>query len=78
MSVVEYKVKFTQLSLYASMMVATERERCRCFEEGYHMRYEKGFHRKSYGELCVASMRAKRLQKERHAYFQTQKQKRNT
>ena len=33
-SVAEYEVKFTQLSHYALAMVATERDRCRRFEEG--------------------------------------------
>ena len=38
LSVADYEVKFTQLSHYAPMMVATERDRCRRFEEGSIMR----------------------------------------
>ena len=34
MSVVEYEVKFTQLSHYALAMVAIKRDRCRRFDEG--------------------------------------------
>ena len=34
MTVAEYEVRFTQLSRYAPMMVATEKDRCRRFEEG--------------------------------------------
>ena len=36
MTVAEYEVRFTQLSHYAPMMVATERDRCCRFEEGFH------------------------------------------
>ena len=34
MSVAEYEVRFTQLSHYASVLVATERDKCRRFEDG--------------------------------------------
>ena len=36
MTVAEYEVRFTQLSHYAPMMVFTERDRCRRFEDGLH------------------------------------------
>ena len=34
MNVAEYEVRFTQLSHYAPMMVTTDRDKCRRFEEG--------------------------------------------
>ena len=36
MTVAEYEMKFTQLSPYAPMMVATERDKCRRFKDGLH------------------------------------------
>ena len=34
MSVAEYGLKFTQLSVYAANLVSTEQEKCHKFEEG--------------------------------------------
>ena len=38
LSVADYEEKFTQLSHYADFLVATERDKCRHFEEG--LRYD--------------------------------------
>ena len=35
-TVAEYEMRFTQLSHYAPTMVATERDKCRRFEDGLH------------------------------------------
>ena len=36
MTVAEYGLKFTQLSVYAANLVSTEEEKCQKFEEGLH------------------------------------------
>ena len=68
MTVADYEVKFNQLSRYASSLVATDRDKCRMFEEG--LKYEirnritpTDF--QSYIKLRVATIRAERLAKER-------------
>ena len=76
MSVAEYEVKFTQLIHYALAMVATERDRCRHFEEG--LKYEirsKITHGdlRSNIDLRVAAIKAERLIKERPTFFQRPK-----
>ena len=43
MSIMDYEVQFNQLSRYASYMVATERDKCRKFEEGRPMQSEVKF-----------------------------------
>ena len=76
MSVAEYEVKFTQLSHYAKPMVATERDRCRRFEEGLsydiRSRITPGDLR-SYTDLRAGAIRAERIQKEKQTHFQKQK-----
>ena len=63
-TVAEYEVRFTQLSHYAPMMVATEKDRCRRFEEGLNYeirdRLTPGDLR-SYPDLRAAAIRAERL-----------------
>ena len=76
MSVAEYEVKFTQLSHYALAMVATERDRCRHFEEGvkYEIRSKNTpGDLRSYTDLRVPAIRAERLIKERPTFFQRPK-----
>ena len=79
MTVAEYEVRFTQLSHYAPMMVATDRDRCRRFEEGLNYeirdRLTPGDLR-SYPDLRAAAIRAERLQKEKEKYMESQKLKR--
>ena len=78
MTVAEYEVRSTQLSHYAPMMVATERDRCRRFEEGLNYeirdRLTPGDLR-SYPDLRVAAIRAERLQKETKKFMASQKSK---
>ena len=67
MTVAEYEVRFTQLSHYAPMMVATEKDRCRQFEEGlnYEIRRQLTLSDlRSYQDLRAAAIRAERLIKE--------------
>ena len=67
MTVAEYEVKFNQLSHYASSLVATDRDKCRMFEEG--LRYElreklTPADLESYTKLKAAVIKAERLVKE--------------
>ena len=76
MSVAEYEVKFTQLSHYALAMVATERDRCRHFEEGLKYEIQSKItpgDLRSYTDLRAAAVRAERLIKERPTFFQRPK-----
>ncbi|XP_065880121.1 uncharacterized protein [Euphorbia lathyris] len=73
MSVAEYEVKFNQLSTYVSSLVATEKDKCRQFEEG--LRYEirskiTASDLETYQKLKAAAIRGERLEKER-VDFQT-------
>ena len=78
MTVAEYEVRFTQLSHYAPMMAATERDRCRRFEEGLHYdirsRITLGDLR-SYQDLRAAAIRIERLLKEQERYLAVRKSK---
>ncbi|WOG86435.1 hypothetical protein DCAR_0205639 [Daucus carota subsp. sativus] len=76
MTVAEYEVKFTQLSRYASSMVATERDKCRRFEEGlkYEIRSKITIGElRCYTDLRAAAIRAERLIKEKPAFFSKSK-----
>ncbi|XP_074363335.1 uncharacterized protein LOC141703797 [Apium graveolens] len=76
MSVAEYEVKFTQLSHYVMVIVSTERDRCRHFEEGlkYDIRSKiTPRDLRSYTDLRVAAIRAERLIKEKPTFFQRPK-----
>ena len=79
MTVAEYEVRFTQLSHYAPMMVATENDRCRRFEEGLNIEIRSQLTMsdlRSYQDLRAAAIRAERLLKEKR--FRTaQKAKRS-
>ncbi|XP_065861824.1 uncharacterized protein [Euphorbia lathyris] len=68
MSVAEYEVKFNQLSTYVSSLVATEKDKCRQFEEG--LRFEirnriTAYDLETYVKLKAAAIRGERLEKER-------------
>ena len=80
MTIAEYEVRFTQLSHYAPMMVATDRDRCRRFEEGLNYeirdRLTPGDLR-SYPNLRAAAIRAERLQQEKEKYWASRKSKRS-
>ena len=81
MSVAEYEVKFTQLSHYALAMVATERDKCRRFEEGlkYDIRSKiTPADLRSYTDLRAAAIRAERLIKERPTFLQRPKREGTT
>ena len=76
MTVEEYEVCFTQLSHYAPMMVSTEKDQCRRFEEGLNYEIQSrltlsDLH--SYQDLRAVAIRAERLRKERERYQTTQK-----
>ena len=70
MTVAEYEVRFTQLLPYAPMMVATERDKCRRFEDGLHydIRSRLTLSDKTYQELRAAATRVERLLKENERY----------
>ena len=78
MTVAEYEVRFTQLSHYAPMMVATERDRCRRFEEGLNYEIRDRLtpaDLRSYQDLRAAAIRVERLQKERERIAASRKTK---
>ena len=61
MWIVDYEVQFNQLSRYASYMVATERDKCRNFEEGltYAIRSKiSSSDMESFAKLWVTAIRA--------------------
>ena len=71
MTVAEYEVRFTQLSHYAPMMVATERDKYRRFEDGLHYDIRSRLtlsDTRSYQELRAAATRVERLLKENEWY----------
>ena len=80
MTVAEYEVRFTQLSHYAPMMVSTERDRCRRFEEGLHYDIWSRLtlsDTRTYQDLRAAATRAERLLKENERYQAARKSKRS-
>ena len=71
MTVAEYEVRFTQLSHYALVLVATEKDKCRRFEVG--LNYEiwsklTPTDLRSYQDLRAAAIRAERLMKEKKRF----------
>ena len=72
MTVAEYEVRFTKLSHYAPMMVVTDRDQCRRFEEGLNYEIRDRLtpsDLRSYLDLRAAAIRAERLQKEKEKYM---------
>ena len=81
MTVTEYEVRFTQLSRYAPMMVATEKDRCRQFEEGlsYNIRSQLALSNlRTYQELKAATIRVERLLREKEEYQMSRKVEKST
>ena len=79
LTVAEYEVRFTQLSHYAPMMVATEKDKCCRFEERLHYEIQKQLtlsDLRSYQDLRAAAIRAERLIKEGERFQQSRKSKR--
>ena len=77
MSVAEYGLKFTQLSVYALNLIPSEEEKCQKFEEGLHYDIRNRltpYDLENYSRLMAAAIRAERLAKERKAYFSNQKE----
>ena len=77
MSVAEYGLKFTQLSVYALNLITSEEEKCQKFEEGLHYDIRSRltpYDLENYSRLMAAAIRAERLAKERKAYFANQKE----
>ena len=80
MTVVEYEVRFTQLSHYAPMMVSTERDRCRRLEDGLHYDIRSRLtlsDTRTYQDLRAAATRVERLLKENERYQAAHKSKRS-
>ena len=68
MSVAEYGLKFTQLSVYAANLVSTEQEKCHKFEEGlsYNIRNRlTPYDLETFSRLTAAAIRAKKLKNEK-------------
>ena len=77
MSVAEYGLKFSQLSVYALNLITLEEEKCQKFEEGLHYDIRNRltpYNLENYSRLMAAAIRAVRLAKERKAYFSNQKE----
>ena len=77
MTVAEYSLKFTQLSVYALNLVSTEEEKCQKFEEGlaYDIRNKlTPTDLDNFSKLMAAAIRAEKLVKERKSYFANQRE----
>ena len=76
----KYEVRFTQLSRYAPMMIATRKDKCRRFEKGLHYEIRSRLtlsDLRSYKDLRAAAIRAERLLKEQERYLAARKSKRS-
>ena len=76
MSVAEYEVRFIQFLHYALMMVMTERDKCRRFEEGLHYDIRSRLtlsDLRTYQDLRAAAIRAERLVMEHERYLAARK-----
>ena len=72
MTVAEYGLCFTQLSVYAAALVTTEDEKCQKFEEGlnYDIRSRlTPYDLDGFSRLMAAAIRAEKLANERKAFF---------
>ena len=79
MTVAEYEVRFTQLSHYASVLVAIERDKCRRCKDGLNYEIKSMLtlsDTRSYQDLRAAAIRAERLTKEREKFLSTKNNKR--
>ena len=71
MSVAENGLKFTQLSVYAAHLVATEEDKCQKFEEGlnYDIRNKlTPYDLEDFSKLMAAAIRAEKLIREKKAF----------
>ena len=77
LSVAEYGLRFTQLSVYAANLITTEEEKCLRFEEGLHYDIRSKltpYDMENFSRLMAAAVRAEKLVKERKAYLASQKE----
>ena len=77
MTVAEYGLRFTQLSVYAMNLISTEEEKCLKFEEGLHYDIRSRltpYDLENFSRLMAAAIRAEKLVKERKAYFASRKE----
>ena len=77
MTVAEYGLRFTQLSVYAANLISTEEEKCQKFEEGLHYDIRNmltPYDLENFSRLMAAAIRAEKLVKERKAFFANQKE----
>ena len=77
MSVAEYGLKFTQLSIYAANLITSEEEKCLKFEEGLHYDIRSRltpYDLENFSRLMAAAIRVEKLVKEGKAYFASQKE----
>ena len=68
MTVAEYELKFTQLSVYAANLIATEEEKCLKFEEGltYKIRSKlTPYDMETFPRLIAAAIKAEKLVNEK-------------
>ena len=80
LTVAKYEVRFTQLSQYAPMMVATEKDKCRRFKEGLYYEIRSRItpsDLQSFQGLRAAAIRAERLIREQEKYLAARKSKRS-
>ena len=71
MTLAEYELKFTQLSVYATHLVATEEEKCLKFEEGltYDIRSKLiPYDLETFPRLIAAAIRAEKLLNEKKIF----------
>ena len=71
-------MRFTQLSHYASVLVASERDKCRRFEDGLNYEIKSMLtlaDTKTYQDLRAAAIRAERLLKKRERFLSSRKNK---
>ena len=72
MTVAEYGLKFTHLSVYTANLVSTEEEKCQKFEEGLHYYIRNKltpYDLEDFSRLVAAAIRAEKLVNERKAFF---------
>ena len=72
MTVAEYELKFTQLSVYAANLVSTEKEKCQKFEERLHYDIQNKltpYDLEGFSRLMATAIRAEKLVNERKAFF---------
>ena len=71
LTVAEYGLRFTQLSVYAAALVTTEEEKCLKFEEGLNNEIRNRltpYDLESFSRLTEAAVRAEKLVNERKAF----------